>query len=148
MSIEPADRLHETAAALLGAVGQRYTRGRRGLVDALAGTARPVAVPDLLAAAAGAAQSSAYRNMAVLEAAGVVRRVHGEDGFCRFELAEGLTGHHHHLHCDGCGRVADYTLPEGLERAVERAMAEVTSRTGFRPRDHTLDLVGLCAACA
>ena len=38
-------------------------------------------------------QSSAYRNLAVLEACGVVHRVAGTDELARFERAEDLTEH-------------------------------------------------------
>ncbi|MGH9266770.1 MAG: Fur family transcriptional regulator [Acidimicrobiales bacterium] len=143
-----AGTLHDTVATRLRGVQQRYTLRRRALVEALAGTERPLAIADLLAAQPVAAQSSVYRNLAVLGSAGVVRRVAAEDEFSRFELAEDLTSHHHHLLCSACGRVADYTLPERLERAMEKAITEVSSQTGFRARAHRVDLVGVCAACA
>ena len=94
------------------------------------------------------AQSSAYRNLAVLEACGVVHRVAGSDEFARFELAEDLTDHHHHhLICTSCGAVADFTAPDGLERSVEALAAEVAATAGFAADHHRLDLFGRCAAC-
>lgn len=117
-------------------------------MEALAGAGKPLTIAELLAAQPRAAQSSLYRNVTVLEAAGVVRRVQGEDEFYRFELAEDLTSHHHHLLCETCGSVADYTPPPAVERAVAKAMAEIGDRTGFRPRAHRLDLVGHCPTCA
>lgn len=106
-------------------------------------------MPELLDALALSAQSSVYRNLSVLELAGVVRRVRGEDELTRFELAEDLTGrHHHHLLCSACGRITDYAPPSRLEQAVQHAMVEVTSQTGFVPQAHRVDLVGLCATCA
>ena len=60
-------------------------------------------LPDILGADRSLAQSSAYRSLAVLVDAGVVRRlVHGGD-HAHYELAEHLTEHHHHLVCDACG---------------------------------------------
>ena len=50
-----------------------------------------------------------YRNLVVLEQAGVVRRVTSTDDFARYELAEDLTEHHHHLICSSCGTVDDFT---------------------------------------
>ena len=140
--------LHDKVSARLRASRQRYTKARQTIVDALAEVGAPLTVAELLAAQPLTAQSSLYRNVAVLEMAGVVRRVQGEDEFFRFELAEDLTGHHHHLLCESCGRITDYTLPPAVERVVGRAMAEVGDRTGFRPRAHRLDLVGHCANCA
>lgn len=115
----------------------------------LARGGQPLTMPDLLAALRSNPRSSVYRNVGVLELAGVVRRVRGEDERTRFELAEDLTGaHHHHLLCSSCGRIADYAPPSRLERAVQTVMAEIRSQTGFVPRSHRVDLVGLCPACA
>lgn len=143
--------VHETVAERLEGVGQRYTGGRRALVEVLASADRPLTLPDVLAAARDAVpQSSAYRNLAVLEQAGVVLRVAGSGtgDHARYELAEDLTGHHHHLVCTRCGSVTDVAVPERLERAVETALDEIVAGTGFRLEGHRLDLVGLCAECA
>ena len=72
---------------------------RRALVDLLAEVDQPLTIPQLLERRRGLAQSSAYRNLAVLERAGVVHRIVTSDEFARYELAEDLTEHHHHLIC-------------------------------------------------
>ena len=140
--------LHATAAGRLRADGQRYTPGRRTLVDLLAEVDQPVTIPQLLEHRRGLAQSSAYRNLAVLERAGVVHRVVTSDEFARYELAEDLTEHHHHLICSECGIVRDFTVPPGLERSVDDALAKVAKQTGFTLRHHRLDLVGVCPSCS
>jgi Fe2+ or Zn2+ uptake regulation protein len=139
--------VHTAVGARLRQVEQRYTASRRRLVDVLAGAGRPLTIPEILSDDARLPQSSAYRNLAVLEQAGVVRRVQVHDEFARYELDEDLTEHHHHLVCVGCGRIADYTVPRPLERALEKAIARVTAATGFDAHSHRLDLVGLCASC-
>jgi Fe2+ or Zn2+ uptake regulation protein len=126
---------------------QRYTPGRRALVEVLAGSDRPLTIPELLAADQALALSSAYRNLAVLERAGVVRRLVTSDEHARFELAEDLTEHHHHLICGRCGRIDDFTVSPQLERSLEAALGRVVAATGFRPDHHRLDLVGTCADC-
>lgn len=146
-----ADRaeLHATAAERLRAGAQRYTASRRALVEALAASERPATIPELLGARPGLAQSSAYRNLAVLEQVGVVRRIVTSDEHARFELAEDLTGHHHHhLVCGTCGRVEDFTVSHKLERSLETALAKVADGTGFQVDHHRLDLVGTCIGCA
>ena len=140
--------LHETAAERLRGDDQRYTSSRRALVEALAGAERPATIPELLAARPGLAQSSAYRNLAVLEQVGVVRRIVTSDEHARFELAEDLTGHHHHLVCGTCGRVEDFTVSHQLERSLDAALARVAGDTGFQVDHHRLDLVGTCSDCA
>ena len=139
--------LHETAAARLRQNDQRYTKNRRTIVTALAATDRPVTIPELLVARKGLPQSSAYRNLALLEEAGVVRRVHGGGEFARYELAEDLTEHHHHFICSTCGAVEDFTLPADVETTVERALKRAARRSQFEGNHHQLDLVGVCADC-
>lgn len=139
--------LHATAAARLRDSEQRYTSNRQRIVEILAGAARPLTVAEVQAQGGDLPQSSVYRNVAVLEQAGVVRRVPATDEFVRFELAEDLTEHHHHLVCVSCGSVADFTMPRALERAVDKATAAATRATGFDVHAHRLDLVGLCADC-
>ena len=139
--------LHATVASRLRRNTERYTAGRRALVDALAGAERPPSIPDLLASTPGLAQSSAYRNLAVLERAGVVRRIATTDEFARFELTEDLTEHHHHLICTVCGGVEDFTVSRQLERTLETALARATNGTGFTADHHRLDLLGTCGGC-
>ena len=140
--------LHATTAARLGAVQQRYTAKRRALVELLADAGQPLAIPDILTRGASLAQSSVYRNLVVLEQAGVVRRVISTDDYARFELAEDLTGHHHHLICSSCGSIDDFTASSGFERTVAKALLEIARDTGFDAQHHRIDLIGVCARCA
>ena len=144
---EVAGDLHITAAQRLRQVGQRYTTGRQAIVEILDRAGQPRTIPEILAAGRGLAQSSAYRNLAVLEQAGVVRRLVTNAEFARYELAEDLTSHHHHLICSACGGVEDFTAPTALERSVGRTMSAVTESTGFAPDHHRLDLIGTCSTC-
>ncbi|MBW3669162.1 MAG: transcriptional repressor [Actinobacteria bacterium] len=140
--------LDATAAARLRDADQRYTTSRRQIVGILAEAGRPLTIAEVQAASGGLPQSSAYRNLAVLEQAGVVRRVLATDEFARFELAEDLTEHHHHLVCTRCGSVLDFTMSSALEEALERTARTVRARTGFTVQAHRLDLTGVCADCA
>lgn len=140
--------VHAAADELLRGAGQRYTANRRSLVDALELAAGPVTVPDLLESIDGMAQSSAYRNLTVLEEAGVVRRLVTDDDTARFELDEHLTGHHHHLICATCGAVVDIDVPARLESDVRALSDDVASVHGFHIDHHRLDLVGTCRDCS
>ena len=140
--------LHETAAGRLARVGQRYTANRRVLVDILETARHPLSIPEVLGGGRNLPQSSVYRNLAVLEQAGVVRRVQSSDEFARYELAEDLTEHHHHLICSACGKVEDFPASPALERTLARAISDVGDETGFTAEHHRLDLIGRCAACA
>lgn len=147
--VAAVDDLHTAVAARLRRVAQRYTTGRRELVEAIVEADRPVTTAELVAARPALPQSTTYRNLAVLEQAGVVHRVLGTDDYARFELSEELVGeHHHHLVCVNCGSVEDFTPPPRLERSLASVVGRVTAGTGFRAEAHRLDLLGLCEACA
>mgnify|MGYP001024217965 CR=1 FL=1 len=127
MSVE----LHQRIAGRLRDDGQRYTSNRRDLVDVLLTAARPITIPEIMTSRDGLAQSSVYRNLTVMERAGVVTRVVTNGEWGRYELAEDLTGHHHHAICSECGAVADVELGDRLERAILAALDDVSERTGF-----------------
>jgi Fur family ferric uptake transcriptional regulator len=140
--------LHATAASRLREDEQRYTTRRRALVELLSEVDQPLTIPQLLERRPALAQSSVYRNLAVLERAGVVHRILTTDEFARYELAEDLTEHHHHLICETCGDVTDFTVPPAVEHDLEAALSTVADRTGFAVRHHRLDLVGTCPRCS
>jgi Fur family transcriptional regulator, ferric uptake regulator len=140
--------LHQEVAARLATAGQRYTRTRRRLVDILANAGMPLSLPDIVRGRRNLPQSSAYRNLAELEAAGSIRRVASEDGFGRYELAEELTGHHHHLMCSRCGQVQDLHIPAPFERQLDQTLDVLARESAFATVRHRLDLIGLCRECA
>jgi Fur family transcriptional regulator, ferric uptake regulator len=142
-----ASDLHATVAARLRAVNHRYTAQRESLVTALERAHEPLSTADIVEARTGP-QSSVYRNLSVLEHAGVVRRVITEGEFARFELAEELTEHHHHLICSNCGKVEDVTIPPAVESTMDRTVDRLARRSGFASVRHRLDLIGTCSSCA
>ena len=75
-------------------------------------------------------------------------RIVTSDDHARFELAEDLTEHHHHLICSNCGSVADVPASSRLEESVRRAADEIARSTGFHTQHHRVDLVGLCTRCS
>lgn len=141
--------LRDRIAARLGEGDLRFTRGREALVTVLALATRPLTIPEICAADDSLAASSAYRNLTGLEAVGVVHRIVTDAEFARYELAEGLTDHHHHhLICSRCGVVDDVEASPSLERAVHDAARAIARRSGFRMERHSVDLIGICANCS
>ena len=83
------DHLDQLVITTLRSVGQRYTSGRRLIVHTLAKLDAPATIRQILAYCPELAQSSVYRNLDVLIALGVARRVPvplGDHGL--FELAD------------------------------------------------------------
>jgi Fe2+ or Zn2+ uptake regulation protein len=147
--VSAVDELHDAIALILRGQGQRYTTSRRAVVDALTCADKPVTLPEILEQNPELAQSSAYRNLAELVEAGVVRRIITSDEYSHFEIADHLTGeHHHHLICTVCGSVEDFTVPVELEDLIDRASGAVAREQRWAVEHHRLDLVGRCATCA
>jgi Fe2+ or Zn2+ uptake regulation protein len=141
------DSLHGLVEERLRQAAQRYTSGRRALVDLLAQAGHPLSIEDIAEQAPRMPRSSAYRHLVDLQQAGVVRRVAANDGYFRFELAEDITEHHHHLVCTYCGQVLDVTPTPAFEQAMNSYLASLTGSSGFVSDDHRLDVLGACATC-
>ncbi|HEY4332927.1 MAG TPA: Fur family transcriptional regulator [Ilumatobacteraceae bacterium] len=139
--------LHQIAARRVVGDRQRYTSMRRQLVDILSRSDHPVTIPDIMRLHPELAQSSVYRNLTVLEQAGVISRVVTHDEWARFELAEDIGGHHHHLICEQCGTVRDVVVPDAVEHALDESLIRLATVNGFELRHHRLDLVGVCSDC-
>lgn len=141
------DTLDDDVAAMLRAADQRYTRGRRKLVAVLRDGEGPLTITEILAGDDSLAQSSIYRNLSILEQVGAVTRIVTRDDFARYELAEDLTEHHHHLICSTCGSVNDFALGAAVEADLERALRSAARKAAFDVEGHRLDLVGTCDSC-
>ena len=139
--------IHSIAAERLSLVSQRYSDGRRRLVEILDRAGHPMVAADIVAATRDLPQSSVYRNLSVLESAGVVVKVLTNGDRSAFELAEEMKGHHHHLVCVGCGQVLDIDIPLRVERMLDEGLAPTVKSAGFTLVGHRLDLLGRCSAC-
>lgn len=143
----PTTELDRVVTDRLAQHEMRYTTGRRAIVAALRAIGGPVTLPELLAFSGAVPQSSAYRNLALMEEAGVVRRlVHGAD-HAHFELAEELTEHHHHLICERCGSVEDFMLDEDVERLLDAAFRRAARAAAATTSSHLIDVFVVCSEC-
>jgi len=138
----------DSVAALLRRGEQRYTEGRRRLVEILQTGGGPLTINQILSADPSLAQSSVYRSLTVLEEVGAVARIVTHDDFARYELAEHLTEHHHHLICTKCGNVTDFSLDAQTESNLDRDLQNAGRHVGFKVESHQLDLLGTCAECS
>lgn len=84
--------------------------------------------------------STVFRAAAVLEREGVIQRVDLADGLSRYESRR---GHHEHVRCGSCGRVAE--VPGCV---LEGAMQQVEASTGYRLEGHSVVFTGVCPQCA
>jgi len=56
-------------------------------------------------------------------------------------------GHHHHLVCERCGLVEDFTLSKDFEASLDSTLARTASKRGLEIVGHRLDVYGLCQTC-
>ncbi len=133
----------------LAGVGSRYTTARRTVMSHLLRSVGPLSAGELHGALRTAVPlSSLYRSLMVLEEAGVVTTHHGTRGLTRYEPAEWLSGHHHHLVCVSCGTVADVAVSPADERRMQGLVGAIADRVGFEPGGHSLEIEGRCGRCA
>src|SRR5580698_3695111 len=81
--------------------------------------------------------ATVYRVLTQFEAAGLVTRLHFEDGMAVFEINHGT--HHDHIVCLDCGRVEEF-----MDSGIEERQGSVAKKLGFEIRDHSLIIYGHC----
>lgn len=150
---EPGVTVHpkitEQVESRLSRSGIRYTRGRRKVVESLAKADGPRSVSDLYGDLdQDLPLSSLYRSLSVLTEVEVLTPHHGDGRVVRYELAEWLMGHHHHLRCDSCGTIDDIKLSSEAEAILENLVGLATRRHGFVATGHTLEIAGVCVTCS
>lgn len=121
----------------------RMTGQRRRLVQMVSSMPGAFTIEELaekVRAADGSAGSVAtvYRAVAAMEDSGFVTRVGSKAGSALYARC-GVEGHHHHIVCDGCGRVAAADCPLPKQTAAAQ---------GFTITRHEVTLYGLCPDCA
>jgi Fur family transcriptional regulator, ferric uptake regulator len=134
------------AHARLEREGFRAGAARTRVVDALArqnccATAQEIA-DELRGEEGRIGIASVYRALEVLDRLGLVHRLDVGDGTARYEAAHPGGEHHHHVVCDRCGRVAQFS-DEGLEQAI----ATLSQRLEFAIDQHDVVLRGTCPSC-
>lgn len=134
----------ETWLSILHENGYRLTEARKAVVETVAESLRaltPLEVYDIARSAYPAlGLVSVYRTLEKLEELHLIQRVHQPQGCQAFVSAS--QGHQHLLLCQRCGQV-DYFEGDNLDSL----MAGISSKTGYKIREHWLQLFGLCKNC-
>jgi Fur family transcriptional regulator, ferric uptake regulator len=119
----------------------RNTRQRAAIREAFETCGCPLSPEDVLASARrlteGVGIATVYRSIKALMEEGWLVAVELPGQTPRYELAG--KGHHHHFHCNGCGRVFELKgCVEGFRKMIPR---------GFQVTGHEVLLSGLCSTC-
>lgn len=83
-----------------------------------------------------------YRTLTSFEEEGILKRVDLRKDSVFFELN---TEHHHHIVCTNCNMIEDFENKE-IEKVLERIASKTSKFTNIK--EHSLELFGLCKACA
>ena len=139
--------IDQLASTQLNSINQRYTTNRRKLIGILQEATKPITINQILESNSDLAQSSVYRNLAVLEQAGLIVRIITNEDHAHYELAEHILDHHHHIICSPCGEILDFHLSAKIEKALEESLQKIADDFGFSIDRHRLDLLGTCGDC-
>jgi len=125
---------------------RRSTRQRAALSEALADSPVFLSAQEIHARLRDAGTSvglaTVYRNLQSMVADHEVDVLRTDEGESVYRACTS-SAHHHHLICRGCGRTV-----EVAERAIEVWAEKIAAEHGFVDVRHTLEIDGLCAACA
>lgn len=128
--------------ALLAKNRSSLTKPRKVIFNLLVGQG-PQTMQVLTKRAEGKVdRATVYRTMEIFERLGVVNRLNIGWKY-KYELSDVFTEHHHHFYCSACGKSFKLTSNPMLETMVD----SITSKEGFTPRGHQLEVYGLCPNC-
>jgi Fur family ferric uptake transcriptional regulator len=141
--------LVDRAAHYLLDRGLRITKARRLVIRSLVDYPGPHSAADLnVAMRRRVPLSSIYRTLLLLEEAGLLTKYRDGKGVARYELAERITGdHHHHFVCVQCGRTDEIAIPAPLEGAITRLIDKLAAAEDYDITGHRLELEGVCSTC-
>ena len=86
--------------------------------------------------------TTVYRTLALLRVEGAVREAGHRGGELLYAACE-VSGHHHHLVCQGCGAVTESEVCH-----CESLESDLSARYGFVLKAGDANYYGLCAGCA
>lgn len=128
---------------MLERAGLRRTELRLLLLSTLLGAGPSLSHRELVDRLAGLDRVTVYRNLKLLQKAGLVHGVQGVDGVRRYIVnpsgKPGCPGGHPHFLCLGCGEMSCLSGQE---------LPRVSVPKGAEVRGKQLLVYGLCASCA
>ncbi len=126
-------------------IGQRRTRPRQLVVDALASFddfRSAQEIHDAITARGDrVGRATVYRALRTLAQQPDVDVIIRGDGEAVYRSC--TPNHHHHLVCRGCGLTIEIVGP-----VVERWSNATAASHGFRDVTHTLEVFGVCSTCS
>lgn len=124
--------------------GKRTTGQRRLLLDLILQSQGHLDADELYRRAReyepSISLSTVYRNLKLFKELGLVDELHFAEAHHHYEAKP--SGQHHHLVCQGCGKVIEFTSP-----LTERMKSQVQKENDFVITDTEVRMKGYCAHC-
>ena len=124
-------------------VVRRKTMQRDVVLQVLTEAGRPLSPQEIFDAAKAEVPSlgiaTVYRNIKTLLENGTLQPVELPGAAQRYEIAG--KHHHHHFHCNGCGKVYE------IEGCTMKEEHHLNLPADFEVEDHVVVLYGRCADC-
>ena len=146
---------------VLAQAGYSNTRSRRAVLTAICEAGGQASSAELLALGRAhhppLGSVTVYRTLDLLLSLGLVRKLHQEEGCHSYAISAGLPAgdpatrgfheaaahpHSHHIICQTCNRAVEFA---GCD--LDAVVTSVEAQTGFRVREHWLEMFGLCPQC-
>lgn len=91
----------------------------------------------------GIGLATVYRALPILEKMDLIKKIHLDDGYIRYEFNDTSRVHtHHHLICTRCGAVSEFQ-----EDMLEDLEKQIHENSGFHITNHSVKFYGLCSHC-
>jgi len=143
VAVSPVEKFRE----FLATKGQRLTHERKTIVDAVFADHEHFDAEQLVIRltprkdGTRVSRSSVYRTLALLEEAGLLRKVARSNDRDVYEHDYGYP-QHDHLICQKCR-----SLIEFRNASISKILEQIAIQHGFRRTAHRLEVYGICVKC-
>ena len=135
--------------------GYRFTLPRQLILDVLEGSKDHLSAEDIYNEVSrkdsGAGVATVYRTLELLSDMGIIDKIDFGDGCARYELSSEYGGdkHHHHLVCQSCGRIVEYSDFVANEKDTLCSVQDkLEKKFDFDIERHSVIFYGICGKCS
>lgn len=133
------------AKQVLKEKGLKSTPQRLAVLHVLHESSKSLTINDILdrtkAILPNTGLATVYRTLDILTDIGLIKRLHFEDGCHTYAYSS--ESHGHHIVCTACNRIMDFA-----DCPFEEYLEDLSFKTGFKIKNHFLQLFGECNECA
>jgi len=121
----------------------KVTHARQVILDFFIAEKRPVAADEIVIylekKKCETDKATVYRILETFCEKGIINKMEFGEGKFRYEIAG---TEHHHLVCEKCGRIEDFS-----DCNIEELEKEIARKKKFLVKRHSLEFYGLCTQC-